>query len=95
MTALTLAGALAIAGLPAGACASAAGEAQGAQAPELWGQDRGGRFQTHGKDSVATVRGTRWLTTDTCAGTVVKVLRRFGVGQAHQGQGQGRDRAPG
>lgn len=40
----------------------------------VWGRDRGGRYETHGRDSVATVRGTRWLTTDTCSGTVVKVF---------------------
>jgi hypothetical protein len=40
----------------------------------VWGEDKGGNFQTHGQDSVATVRGTKWLTTDTCAGTVVKVF---------------------
>ncbi|MDO9355333.1 MAG: hypothetical protein Q7T55_16660 [Solirubrobacteraceae bacterium] len=39
----------------------------------VWGEDNKGRFETHGKDSVATVRGTKWLTTDTCGGTVVKV----------------------
>jgi hypothetical protein len=36
---------------------------------KLWGQDKGGRYRTHGANSVATVRGTRWITTDTCAGT--------------------------
>jgi len=36
---------------------------------QLWGRDNGGRFRTHGKNSVATVRGTSWVTTDTCAGT--------------------------
>jgi hypothetical protein len=36
---------------------------------KLWGEDKGGRFRTHGRNSVATVRGTRWVTTDTCAGT--------------------------
>jgi hypothetical protein len=36
---------------------------------QLWGRDSGGRFRTHGKNSVATVRGTSWVTTDTCAGT--------------------------
>ena len=36
----------------------------------LWGKDRGSRFRTHGRDSVATVRGTRWLTTDRCDGTL-------------------------
>jgi hypothetical protein len=39
----------------------------------LWGRDQGGRFRTHGADSVASVRGTRWLTEDTCAGTRTKV----------------------
>jgi hypothetical protein len=36
---------------------------------QLWGRDHGGRFRTHGKNSVATVRGTSWVTTDTCRGT--------------------------
>jgi hypothetical protein len=36
---------------------------------QLWARDKGGRFRTHGRNSVATVRGTRWVTTDTCAGT--------------------------
>jgi hypothetical protein len=36
---------------------------------KLWAQDAGGRFRTHGRNSVATVRGTKWVTTDTCAGT--------------------------
>ena len=35
----------------------------------LWAKDSGGRFRTRGRNSVATVRGTRWVTTDTCAGT--------------------------
>ncbi|HEX6391261.1 MAG TPA: fibronectin type III domain-containing protein [Solirubrobacteraceae bacterium] len=39
----------------------------------LWARDRGGRFRTHGRNSVATVRGTRWVTTDTCAGTRTSV----------------------
>jgi hypothetical protein len=39
----------------------------------LWGSDDHGRFQTHGRGSVATVRGTRWLTQDTCAGTLTRV----------------------
>jgi hypothetical protein len=40
----------------------------------LWGRDSGGRFRTHGRNSVATVRGTRWVTTDTCAGTRTTVI---------------------
>jgi hypothetical protein len=39
----------------------------------LWGRDRGGRFRTHGRNSHATVRGTRWLVADTCKGTLTRV----------------------
>jgi streptogramin lyase len=39
----------------------------------LWGKDNKGRFRTHGADSVATVRGTRWLTEDRCEGTLTRV----------------------
>jgi hypothetical protein len=35
----------------------------------LWGHDDHGRFQTRGGGSIATVRGTRWLTEDFCDGT--------------------------
>jgi hypothetical protein len=41
----------------------------------LWGQDRGGRFRTRGANSVATVRGTRWLTEDRCDGTLTRVTQ--------------------
>jgi hypothetical protein len=41
--------------------------------PHLWGSDRHGRFRTHGRNSVATVRGTKWLTTERCNGTVTYV----------------------
>ena len=41
----------------------------------LWGHDDGGRFRTHGRDSVATVRGTSWVMTDTCAGTRTRVTQ--------------------
>jgi hypothetical protein len=41
----------------------------------LWGRDRGGRFRTYGRHSQATVRGTRWLTMDTCSGTLTLVKR--------------------
>ena len=43
----------------------------------LWAHDSHGRFSTRGRNAVATVRGTTWLTQDTCAGTRVKV--RHGV----------------
>ncbi len=39
----------------------------------LFGRDRGGRFRTHGRNSHATVRGTRWMVADTCAGTLTRV----------------------
>ena len=39
----------------------------------LWGSDRHGRFRTRGHNSVATVRGTTWLTTERCSGTLTFV----------------------
>ena len=41
----------------------------------LWAQDRHGRFRTRGRNSVATVRGTRWVTRETCAGTLTRVIQ--------------------
>jgi virginiamycin B lyase len=41
----------------------------------LWGKDRHSRFRTHGRDSVATVRGTQWVTTDRCDGTLTRVKK--------------------
>jgi hypothetical protein len=40
----------------------------------LWAHDKHGRFRTRGRDSVATVRGTRWVTRETCAGTLTRVM---------------------
>jgi hypothetical protein len=40
----------------------------------LWGKGKG-RFKTTGKNASAAVRGTWWLTEDTCAGTLVRVKR--------------------
>ena len=40
----------------------------------LWGRDRHGRFGTRGLNSVATTRGTSWLTEDRCDGTLTRVL---------------------
>jgi hypothetical protein len=40
----------------------------------LWGNGKG-RFETRGRYSAATVRGTKWLTQDRCDGTVTRVLR--------------------
>jgi len=41
----------------------------------LWGKDKHSRFRTHGRDSVATVRGTKWVTTDRCDGTQTLVTQ--------------------
>ena len=40
----------------------------------LWGHDRGGRFRTHGRGAIATVRGTTWIVADHCDGTRTSVL---------------------
>jgi hypothetical protein len=39
----------------------------------LWGQDNHGHYRTRGQNSVATVRGTKWLTMDRCDGTLTLV----------------------
>ena len=41
---------------------------------QLWGSGHG-RFKTRGRYSAATVRGTIWLTRDTCDGTFTQVKR--------------------
>ena len=40
----------------------------------LWAKDHHGKFQTFGNNSVATVRGTEWVTEERCDGTLTKVL---------------------
>jgi hypothetical protein len=40
---------------------------------QLWGDGKGA-FRTTGKYSAATVRGTRWLVQDSCAGTLTRVV---------------------
>lgn len=59
------------------ACTRARTAAAGKKAPrrQLWSTDSGGRFRTHGRNSVATVRGTAWVTTETCAGTRTTVTQ--------------------
>ena len=39
----------------------------------LWGTDHHGRFRTRGSNSIGTVRGTSWVTTDRCDGTTTRV----------------------
>jgi hypothetical protein len=41
---------------------------------KLWG-DGTGAFRTRGQYSAATVRGTKWLVQDSCAGTLTKVAK--------------------
>jgi hypothetical protein len=41
---------------------------------KLWGDGKGS-FRTQGKYSAATIRGTKWLVTDSCAGTTTKVTQ--------------------
>jgi hypothetical protein len=57
-----------------GKLASAAGKRK-RPVRSLWSRDKGGRFRTHGHNSVATARGTSWLTRDTCAGTLTRVFK--------------------
>ena len=44
----------------------------GKKTRKLWGDGKGS-FRTSGKYSAATVRGTRWLVQDSCAGTLTQV----------------------
>jgi hypothetical protein len=60
-----------------------------AKAPRrsLFARDTGGRFRTRGNNSVATVRGTVWTTTDTCAGTTTRVTEgAVSVRDVHTGR---------
>ncbi len=59
-----------------GARAAAVSKKKGPHAVlgKLWGNGKG-RFRTNGKYSSATVRGTIWLTTDRCDGTLTTVKR--------------------
>src|SRR5439155_6573547 len=41
---------------------------------KLWGRDHHGRFRTHGRGAIATVRGTTWIVADHCDGTRTSVL---------------------
>ena len=46
---------------------------------KLWGQAKG-NFRTVGRYAAATVRGTKWLTEDMCAGTLIEYrLRLHGI----------------
>ncbi|MGZ6694590.1 MAG: hypothetical protein ACXVFL_03000 [Solirubrobacteraceae bacterium] len=60
---------------PAGARATALTRRRPRELGRLWGADSHGRYRTHGANSVATVRGTRWLTVERCDGTLTKVTK--------------------
>ena len=63
-------------------CSSGSSRVQGAAARsrQLWGRGKG-RFRTRGRHSTAAVRGTYWLTKDTCDTTLTVV--REGVVTVH------------
>ena len=63
---------------PVGPCTNKKGKKASASAVKkkrkLWG-DSHGNFRTVGRSSSASTRGTKYLVTDTCAGTTTKVVR--------------------
>jgi hypothetical protein len=71
VTTLSLAGALP-------SCPKAGGRAAATtrkrKSRHLWGDGKG-RFRTKGRFSAATVRGTRWVVSDRCDGTLTRVVR--------------------
>jgi hypothetical protein len=52
----------------------------------VWGRDNHGRFGTQGRDATASVRGTVWLTEDTCEGTRFTVRQGAIVVRGRRGQ---------
>jgi hypothetical protein len=60
---------------PLAACPRRASSAQRkVKSRRLWGDGRG-RFRITGRYSAATIRGTRWMVRDTCAGTLTRVTQ--------------------
>ena len=59
---------------PLAPCGRARAAQKKPKSRRLWGDGRG-RFRTRGRYSAATVRGTRWLVQDTCAGTLTRVTQ--------------------
>jgi hypothetical protein len=70
ITTLALAGALPTCPKASGRAAAAATR----RSRHLWGDGKG-RFRTSGRFSAATVRGTRWVVSDRCDGTLTRVVR--------------------
>jgi hypothetical protein len=52
----------------------AAAAAKKPKTRRLWGNGKG-KFRTSGKYAAATVRGTKWLVRDSCAGTLTRVTQ--------------------
>jgi hypothetical protein len=71
VTVLTLAGPKL--SCPSARRASAAQKRRRAKSRKLWGDGKG-RFRTQGQFSSATVRGTKWVVTDRCDGTLTRVV---------------------
>ncbi|MDA0184717.1 hypothetical protein OJ997_30725 [Solirubrobacter phytolaccae] len=59
---------------PLAPCKKASAAKKKAKSRKLWGDGKGA-FRTQGKYSAATVRGTKWLVQDDCAGTLTKVTQ--------------------
>jgi hypothetical protein len=75
VTVLTLAGPKLTCSKPKGrATAARTHKKKRVRSRKLWG-DGHGNFRTKGRYSAATVRGTKWLVQDTCAGTLTRVVR--------------------
>jgi hypothetical protein len=72
ITTLTLAGALPT--CPKASGGRAAATTVKRKSRHLWGDGKG-RFRTSGRFSSATVRGTRWVVSDRCDGTLTRVVR--------------------
>jgi hypothetical protein len=62
-------------GSAAVARAAAGPTTSGPRTSGLWAKDDHGRFRSRGRNSTASVRGTEWVTRETCAGTLTKVIR--------------------
>jgi hypothetical protein len=61
-------------GCPKAKKSTASAAAKKPKTRKLWGDGKG-KFRTKGSYSAATVRGTRWLVTDTCTSTTTKVAQ--------------------
>ncbi|HEY6889466.1 MAG TPA: choice-of-anchor Q domain-containing protein, partial [Solirubrobacter sp.] len=59
-------------GCPKAKRSSASAAAKKPKTRKLWGDGKG-KFRTKGQYSAATIRGTKWLVTDTCTSTITRV----------------------